>query len=37
MMKDYLEPDVDLALLGFWVPLMGAIAATGASVKRILD
>jgi len=28
--------DVDMTLLGFWIPFIGAIAATVVSVKRIL-
>ena len=36
MMRDYLEPDIDMTLLGFWVPLAAAVTATAASVKRIL-
>ena len=30
------EVDVDMTLLGFWVPFAGAIAATVVSVKRLM-
>jgi hypothetical protein len=28
--------DVDMTLLGFWIPFAGAIAATVVSVKRLM-
>ena len=31
-----MKVDVDMTLLGFWIPFIGAIAATVVSVKRIL-
>ena len=33
----YLKPDVDLTLLGYWVPLLGAAAALWAGGKRIMS
>lgn len=35
LLPEYLEPDIDLTLLGFWVPVLAAITATVAAVKRI--
>lgn len=32
-----MEVDVDMTLLGFWIPFAGAIAATVVSVKRIMN
>ena len=35
LLPRYLEPDVDLTLLGYWLPLLAAAAAAGAAVKRL--
>ncbi len=34
--ESYLRPDIDLTLLGYWLPLLAAGAAAAAGAKRIL-
>ena len=37
ILPDYLEPDIDLTIFGYWIPLLCSFVATAVSVKRILD